>query len=77
KTSSSITLLTPANGEGEVVLKGSMQQLVSAGNFRLVRPVAPPVTPPVTPPGTTPTTPPVAPPTTPKATIELESIALV
>jgi trimeric autotransporter adhesin len=77
KTSSSITLLTPANGEGEVVLKGSMQQLVSAGNFRLVRPVAPPVTPPVTPPGTTPTAPPVAPPTTPKATIELESIALV
>ncbi|QBC42607.1 hypothetical protein C1H71_02905 [Iodobacter fluviatilis] len=81
KTSSSITLLTPANGEGEVILKGSMQQLVSAGNFRLVRPVAPPVAPPVTPPGITPTAPPVVPPVTPpatpKATIELESIALV
>ncbi|WP_293932969.1 IPT/TIG domain-containing protein [Iodobacter sp.] len=73
KTASSITLLTPANGEGEVVLKGSMQQLVSAGYFRLVKPVAPPVAPP----GTTPTTPPVTPPTAPKATIELESIALV
>ncbi|MEN9659753.1 MAG: hypothetical protein RL571_3218, partial [Pseudomonadota bacterium] len=57
KTSSSITLLTPANGEGEVILKGSMQQLVSAGKFTLDKPGAPP--------------------TTPKATIELESIALV